>query len=504
MPTKGSKVKRVKAGKGKKEGKQESKADKESDVEKAKANAALWELRLQVTGQSLTEYQEACHKLARANEQLTGQLYRAEKDAIDITGHWQRQLAAREEKISMLEKTLESQEALAREEKNKLERDLNRIQDRMKILKEMEAQMEQEINDLGKNMDDAEKEHRENINKMTNKFCKEKERLEEDMVVQCNQMMAKMKLDHLEAVGQLEGAMYSAFKERDRLNEALKYHVKESQDLHKLTNSLAKENTSLALNKDMLQMTVKKNEAQMEAQNQRLSELRAKVVSLEKALVLKAGELELQEKKEKMNLVTIQASQVELEKLQNVLAMREKELGHIKQLASTIVEKRRELEEFFHEALAHVKQEIEASRLQYKKEALQGYRWRFREATAGKIKFPPIRTFHKSLHSTNSVYSDMEAAVTWTHPPGSKVQISDLTWEQKEQVLRLLFAKMNRQRERKVEQHLAASPSSEKKSLIDSDAAGIREELSPVTISTQAPESILPSNPNSLPDIHIT
>lgn len=35
-----------------------------------------------------------------------------------------------------------------------------------------------------------------------------------------------------------------------------------------------------------------------------------------------------------------------------------------------------------------------------------------------------------------------------THQPGSKVQISDLTWEQKEQVLRLLFAKMNGQRPR--------------------------------------------------------
>uniref|UniRef100_A0A3P8UC72 Basal body orientation factor 1b n=1 Tax=Amphiprion percula TaxID=161767 RepID=A0A3P8UC72_AMPPE len=341
-------------GKGKKEGKQESKADKESDVEKAKANAALWELRLQVTGQSLSEYREACHKLARANEQLTDQLYRAEKDAIDTTRHWQRQLAAREEKVRK----------------------------------------------------------------------------------------------------QLEGAMFSAFKERDRLSEALKHHVNESEDLQKLTTSLVTENTSLRLDR--------KNRAQMEAQSKRLSELRAKVASLEQALELKAEELEWREKKEEMNLVTIQASQVELEKLQKVLAMRERELGHIKQLASTIVEKRRELEEFFHEALAHVKQEIVTSRLQYKKEALRGYRWRFREATAGKIKFPPIRTFHKSPHSTNSV----------THPPDSKVQISDLTWEQKEQVLRLLFAKMNGQRERKVNQHLAASPSSEKKSLIDSDAAG--------------------------------
>lgn len=73
--------------------------DKESDVEKAKANAALWEVRLQVSQQSLAEYREACHKLARANEQLTNQLYRAEKDAIDVTGHWQRQVAAKEEKV---------------------------------------------------------------------------------------------------------------------------------------------------------------------------------------------------------------------------------------------------------------------------------------------------------------------------------------------------------------------------------------------------------------------
>lgn len=32
-----------------------------------------------------------------------------------------------------------------------------------------------------------------------------------------------------------------------------------------------------------------------------------------------------------------------------------------------------------------------------------------------------------------------------THQPGSKVEISELTWEQKEHVLRLLFAKMNGQ-----------------------------------------------------------
>lgn len=168
------------------------------------------------------------------------------------------------------------------------------------------------------------------------------------------------------------------------------------------------------LTQNTFELMVKKNAAQMEAQKKEISKLRAKVASLEQTLELKAGEAEREEKKEKeKTLVSIQASQVELEKLQKVLSMRESELGHVKRLASTIVEQRTELEQFFHEALAQVKQEIMASRLQYQKEALQAYRCRVREATAGKLKFPPIRTFHRGPHSTNSVYSDMEAAARW-------------------------------------------------------------------------------------------
>ncbi|XP_078134141.1 basal body-orientation factor 1-like [Sander vitreus] len=518
-----AKVKRAKAGKGKKESKQESKTDKESDIDKAKANAALWELRLQVNDQSLVQYREACSKLARANEELTNQLYRAEKDTIDITGFLKRQDAAKDEKINTLQKKLKSQEASAQEEHKKLvydytvqinemkelfrkkSSDFNMIQDGMKKIKQFEkskAQMEQELSDIRESMEVADKEHRENLNKMQYKFFKEKDRLEREAE---RTIALVVERAHNEAIVQLDDASRSVFKENVRLNEALKYHIKEAEDLQILTNSMAKENASLEMDKNTFELMVKKNAAQMEAQKKEISKLRAKVASLEQTLELEAGEAEREEKKEKEKyLVSIQASQVELEKLQKVLSMRESELGHVKRLASTIVEQRTELEQFFHEALAQVKQEIMASRLQYKKEALQAYRCRVREATAGKLKFPPIRTFHRGTRSTNSVYSDMEAAARWTHQPDSKVEISDLTWEQKEQVLRLLFAKMNRQRERKASQHLALSASSEKKSLIDSDAAGIREELSPAIFITQAPEPVLLSNPNSLPDIHNT
>ncbi|KAI4804264.1 hypothetical protein KUCAC02_025898 [Chaenocephalus aceratus] len=510
------KVKRAKAGKGKKESKHESKADKESDGEKAKANAGLWELRLKVTEQSLVEYREACRKLARANEELTNQLYRAEKDSIDITAFLKKQDAAKAEKINVLQRSLKNQQALAQGEQNKLvddytrqinemkelfrkkSSDFNMIQDGMKRIKEFEkrkAQMEQELSDIRESMHLSDKKHRENLNKVECRFFKEKDRLEKEAE---RTIAVVVERAHNEAIVQLDDASRSVFKENVRLNEALKYHIKEAEDLHALTRSTAKEKASLELDKNVFELTVKRNAAQMEAQKKEISKLRAKVASLEHALELKAEEPEKQE--EEKALVTIQASQVELDKLQKVLHMRERELGHVKRLASSIVDQRTELEQFFHEALAQVKQEIMASRQLYKKEALQAYRQRLKEATAGKLKFPPIRTFHKGPHSTNSVYSDLEAAARWTHQPDSKVEISDLTWEQKEQVLRLLFAKMNGQRERKDSQHMALSASSEKRSLIASDAAGIREDLSRATFITQGPEQ----PPNPLPDIHTT
>lgn len=140
----------------------------------------------------------------------------------------------------------------------------------------------------------------------------------------------------------------------------------------------------------------------------------AKAASLEKALELKAGTLEKMKMKEKMDLFAIQTSQAELDRLKKVVVLQEEEMQKMKQLVSTIVKKCKEPEKFFHEALDHVKKQIAPIILRYKTEGLQEYHRRFREATAGKIKFPPIRTFHKSPHSTNFDYSDMDRLGTMT------------------------------------------------------------------------------------------
>ena len=52
-------------------------------------------------------------------------------------------------------------------------------------------------------------------------------------------------------------------------------------------------------------------------------------------------------------------------------------------------------------------------RLQYKKNAEKIYNNQIMDAVHRKRPFPPIRTFHPSLSSTNSVYHDMAMAEQW-------------------------------------------------------------------------------------------
>lgn len=107
--------------------------------------------------------------------------------------------------------------------------------------------------------------------------------------------------------------------------------------------------------------------ARLAAQRSEISELRAKVDTLEQELALMVTECE--QKKVPMQgqaVVNAQVGRVELEKLKKLLAMREREMSQVKKLARSIVEQRTQLELFFHEALAQVKQEITTRQSQYR------------------------------------------------------------------------------------------------------------------------------------------
>lgn len=63
----------------------------ESIVERAKANASLWEARLEVTELSRIEYRDTSRRLAKSNEELKKQQYKMEKDTMSVLSYLKRQ-----------------------------------------------------------------------------------------------------------------------------------------------------------------------------------------------------------------------------------------------------------------------------------------------------------------------------------------------------------------------------------------------------------------------------
>lgn len=66
------------------------KAD-ESVVDRAKANASLWEARLEVTELSRIEYRDTSRRLAKSNEDLKRQQYKMEKDTMSVLNYLKKQ-----------------------------------------------------------------------------------------------------------------------------------------------------------------------------------------------------------------------------------------------------------------------------------------------------------------------------------------------------------------------------------------------------------------------------
>ncbi|MBN3314555.1 BBOF1 factor, partial [Atractosteus spatula] len=508
--------------KGNKNGKQESKVDKESDMEKAKANAALWEARLNMTEQSRAEYRDAARRLARANEELTGQRSRTEKDTVEVIAFLKKKDIGKDEMIAKLEEQLREERRKAREENEQLVKDythkLNELEERfkkrsnefrmiqgeLKMIKEFrkkKAQMEKELDDIKESMYVADKNHKETVARMEHRFFSEKLRLEKEAEQRIMQLAERA---HNEAIVQLDDAARSVFKENVRLNEALSYHIKEAEELKKMTVAIAEENDNLAQHKETNELLVQEKVAQLKQQKEEIAELRRKVATLEEALGFMTSEFETEKNNTKRQaVIATEAGHVEISKLQHLLSMKDREMNRVKKLAKNIVEQRTEVELFFQEALDQVRKEILASRVQYKQAAQDAYLKRMQEGRAGRQEYPKIRTFNKNQHSTNSVYTDLEEAEKWVNIHSNRVDISELTWEQKEKVLRLLFAKMNGLKTR-----IGFRDNSLKKRnssrFIMKMKWQIQDKTPSLTFITQAPVSELPSHAGVLPDIQTT
>ncbi|XP_030659661.1 basal body-orientation factor 1 isoform X6 [Nomascus leucogenys] len=301
-------------------------------------------------------------------------------------------------------------------------------------------QVERELDDLKENLRNTERIHQETLRRLESRFFEEKHRLEQEAEKKIIMLADRA---HHEAIVQLNDAGRNVFKENVYLQKALAYHLKETDALQKNSQKLQESHTSLLNQKEINDLLVKEKIMQLVQQRSQIQTLQKKVVNLETALSYMTKEFESEVLKlQQQAMIGNQAGQVEIDKLQHLLQMKDREMNRVKKLAKNILDERTEVERFFLDALHQVKQQILISRKHYKQIAQAAFNLKMRAACAGRTEYPKIRTFDGREHSTNSVNQDLLEAEKWTHIEGN-VDIGDLTWEQKEKVLRLLFAKMN-------------------------------------------------------------
>ncbi|XP_032143778.1 basal body-orientation factor 1 isoform X6 [Sapajus apella] len=384
-----------------------------------------------------------------------------EKDTMSVLSYLKKQDQEKDNMIEKLKQQLKETKEKAQEEKEKLEqkytrqinelegqfhqkaKEIGMIHTELKTVRQFQKrkiQVERELDDLKENLRNTERIHQETLRRLESRFFEEKHRLEQEAEKKIVMLAERA---HHEAIVQLNDAGRNVFKENVYLQKALAYHLKEADTLQKNSQKLQESHTLLLHQKEINDLLVKEKIMQLIQQRSQIQTLQKKVLSLETALSHMTKEFESEVLKlQQQTMIENRASQVEIDKLQHLLQMKDREMNHVKKLAKNILDERTEVERFFLDALHQVKQQILVSRKHYKQIAQAAFNLKMRAACAGRTEYPKIRTFDGREHSTNSVNQDLLGAEKWTHIEGN-VDIGDLTWEQKEKVLRLLFAKMN-------------------------------------------------------------
>ncbi|KAJ3395714.1 hypothetical protein CcCBS67573_g05106 [Chytriomyces confervae] len=449
------------------------------------------ELSLDATNKSLVSYKERMTGLISTNENLQETCTQQEKDALDVIAALHAESDRKESQIKSIRDEMEAAMERARMERQTIIEEAERkIQDMNSVLNEKDAAfkvMQSEFavikdfrkkrQDMLKELEyqkdelaDTQRQHKETITRMERKFFEEKIRLQKEANRKISELAAKA---HKEAVVNLNETTKEIYKENIRMAESLRYHVQEGEELAKQNKVLQLANRQLMEEKDLHNVIVKEKVLQVKQQAQEIKDLNTKIESMEHSLSHVVREFEHEREiigklaRKELNEVRKVAS-----RLKENLNVKTYEMKHIKRLAQHVLDQRTKLEKFFMDALDTVRNEIQKERQDAKKAAHTDYNRKIREVMSKKsAPFPPVQSFRAKDIPTNNQFNLNAATAVVSNimkPPPSPttkvtaaaaessiseaantqsttaaVDIHDLSWQDKERVLRLLFAKMN-------------------------------------------------------------
>eukprot|EP00759_Apiculatamorpha_spiralis_P003987 PhF_6_TR12263/c0_g1_i1/m.19432 len=375
---------------------------------------------------ALSERNEMCNQLQQRNNELVNEMKERDRDALQVVEFLRREVEKKQDVIEQTRRQVDQVQELG---ERKLQQEVSRL---MFELKKKEEALEKAEDDIRRLEDEIES---------IAEFKRQKHELTQELTTMRQQLLETKERYERE----LSRANFVALEERVRLKGEKKefmdkftseVNTKAMSMLDEKTRRIFEENRSLVEEKKVLELevhnlttrlaevtahlTTKARELDLATQSHELIgkqgyRLRKEVQQLSN----RNGSLEDTVRKvaenyevEMQKLRTAHDTQVgaladTVQTLRNAVDTRTRELRKVRSLARTVVQQRSELESFFYEALDYVKD----------------------KRRDGHLPALPSPTTAEQL------------------PPAeadpNRVDISQLTWDDKERVLRILFAKIN-------------------------------------------------------------
>ncbi|CAF1005414.1 unnamed protein product, partial [Adineta steineri] len=351
-------------------------------------------------------------------------------------------------------------EKLARKESELdiVRHELNQIKD----FRKRKAQMQKELDEIKQVMMVNDRDQKESLERFERQFADEKKRLHQESN---KKIEAIAEHAQNEAIKTLDEKGRSIYKENVDLIKSLHIYKQELVDVQYLKEQLAKQAAEVIDDKETNDSLMKEKIEQVQKQNKSIKELKEKIQHLETSLTQYIDEFNVQRiKLIERSDIEQQSSRNEIVKLERALELKGKEMNKVKKLGKTILEQRSDLEAMFLDALQHVKKQVIQNRLEHNKDNYNTNENRILNVYHAPEDLTRMRTL--SEFNRNGSFQDLHEETKWdNHING--ITVNDLTWEQKEQVLRELFIRMNARKTNIIETTIDTEQSTHDDSQID-------------------------------------
>ena len=415
-----------------------------------------------------------CEALREENATLKRGAAKGEKDTHEFVAYFQSEIEKKDQLIAKLsEKSLRMEMEFEREGKRVAEESaakvsaaqreasetMARAEGRVKVLEDELAVLTEykhkrdllngKLSECERALKESAERHRSETADLERSFIEKTARLQSEVE---KRIEAIRRQAREEAQHGLDADTRKVIADNRRMSEELRFQLQTSDELQSQGRLLAEENKRLKRN---LSLAAEKDGEQAKRAYYKESEaqgLKAKLKTMERTLATTVHDFEHSRaaasaaaERDKEELA------MEVSGLRQLLKLKNKELRTVRSLAQVILDQRTEVEQFFLEALDSVKSEVRKRAEESAKDQQDEYRRQMRAAQAGQAsRFPPIKAPHQTQNQNQNHQlgaqphappSDRQHAL----PParGLKIELRDMSWEDREKVLQVLFARIN-------------------------------------------------------------